>query len=135
MILISDYFGKWADHPDATPHVKENASMLVQAVNMLLEDAYEFGLDLPINPKTGTHISGTQYGGFRPQDCPEGAPSSSHKVGRGVDIYDPLNELDNWITDTILERRGLYRESPMVTRGWVHLTDRAPGSGRRTFLP
>ena len=43
--------------------------------------------------------------------------------------------LDNWITDAILERHGLYREAPLATQRWCHLTDRAPGSGRRSFSP
>jgi hypothetical protein len=29
----------------------------------------------------------------------------------------------------------LYREDPGSTPGWVHLTTRAPKSGRRTFIP
>jgi len=57
------------------------------------------------------------------------------KNGRGVDIYDPENALDNWLTDAILERHGLFRESPLHTPRWCHLTDRAPKSGKRTFLP
>ena len=135
MITLSDYFGLWLNHPDATDEVKHAAAVLLACVNPLLDEAFNSGVDLPINPTTKSHVSGKQYGGFRPQSCPEGAPKSSHKVGRGIDIYDPANELDNWITDKVLEKHGLYRESPLHTKGWVHLTDRAPKSGKRTFIP
>ena len=135
MILLSDYFGKWADHPDATEKRKDAALELIGKVNALLDDAFLHSIDLIDNPVTGTSISGSRYGGFRPQDCPQGAPNSSHKEGRGIDLYDPNNELDNWLSDAMLEKHGLYRESPLVTRGWCHLTDRAPGSGKRTFMP
>jgi hypothetical protein len=114
MIFLADYFGPWVDHKDATEEVKKNAEVLLEKVANLLDET---------------------YGGFRPQDCPQGSPNSSHKVGRGVDIYDPLNALDNWLTDALLEKYGLYRESPLATKGWCHLSDRAPGSGRRTFSP
>jgi hypothetical protein len=57
------------------------------------------------------------------------------KQGRAVDVYDPDGHLDAWITDDILEDFGLYREHPDSTSTWCHLTDRAPGSGHRTFWP
>lgn len=135
MILLPDYFGKFEHHTDVTDEIRVAAVKLLERVNPLLDDAYVHGVDLLVNPVTQTHVSGTQYGGFRPQACPEGAPQSSHKQGRGVDVYDPHDDLDKWITDKILEKYGLYREAPLSTRGWVHLTDRAPGSGRRTFNP
>lgn len=135
MIFVADYFGPWINHPDATDEVQVNAFNLLEKVNALLDDAFLCNIDLVDNPSTDTLISGTKYGGFRPQDCPQGASNSSHKQGRGVDIYDPENALDNWITDTILEKHGLYRESPLNTRHWCHLTDRPPKSGKRTFAP
>jgi hypothetical protein len=135
MIFVADYFGPWAGHKDATDEVKVNAFNLLEKVNALLDEAFRNEIDLPDNPATGTLISGSTYGGFRPQECPQGAPNSSHKVGRGVDIYDPENALDNWITDKILEKYDLYRENPLATRHWCHLSDRAPGSGKRTFSP
>lgn len=135
MILLSDYFGPWIDHPDATDERKKNAEAMLAKVASLLDDAFQNDVDLIDNPTTGTLVSGQKYGGFRPQSCPQGAPQSSHKEGRGVDIYDPVNELDNWITDKILEKHELYRESPLVTKGWCHLTDRAPRSKWRTFMP
>lgn len=135
MIFLNDYFGPWINHPDATEEVKKNAEIFLEKVASLLDEAFLNEIDLVDNPATGTLISGKTYGGFRPQDCPQGSKNSSHKVGRGVDIYDPLNALDNWITDSILEKHGLYREAPLFTKTWTHLSDRAPGSGRRTFQP
>lgn len=135
MILIEDYFGKWECSPDATPERVENAKVLLSKVNPLLNRAFDSGVQLHINPNTKTHVAGNTYGGFRPQDCPQGAPHSSHKDGRAVDVFDPFNELDNWLTDKLLEEFGLYRESPLATKSWCHLTDKAPGSGKRTFTP
>ena len=135
MILLTDYFGPWIDHPDATDERKANAEVLLTKVANLLDDAFQNDIDLVDNPTTGTLVSGKTYGGFRPQSCPQGAPNSSHKEGQGVDIYDPLNSLDNWITDAILEKHGLFRESPLYTPKWTHVTTRSPRSGKRSFVP
>lgn len=135
MITLDDYFGPWMQHADADARRKANAEALLAKVNALLEDAAAVGVELRKNPITGTLVSGQTFGGFRPQSCPQGAPTSSHKEGRGVDVADRSGALDDWITDVTLEHHGLYREHPDDTRGWCHLTDRAPGSGRRTFKP
>lgn len=135
MITSSQYFGEWLNHPDATEERKEDAHKFLEKVNSLLQTAEMSGVIPPVNPNTGSQIAGSRYGGFRPQSCPQGARLSSHKVGRGIDIYDPQNKLDEWLSDDILEAYGLYREHPDDTYGWCHLTDRAPGSGRRTFQP
>ena len=52
-----------------------------------------------------------------------------------VDIFDPKNEIDGAITDQLLIAHELYREHPAATKGWCHLTTRAPHSGNRSFLP
>lgn len=133
MITLRDYFGPWIGHRDATPDRKAAAILMLSKVNALLKQAT--GLSLRENPVTGTMVSGLDLGGFRPQACLVGAKTSSHKEGRGVDVYDPDNHLDQWITDAVLEAHDLYRESPAMTDGWVHLTDRPPSSKHRTFLP
>ena len=135
MITIEDYFGKFMDHDDVTPAISSNAMDLLEKVNGLLDDAFEHGVDFEMNPNTHSLVSGKQYGGFRPHDCPEGAEHSSHKEGMAVDIYDPFNRLDNWLTDKVLESHDLYRESPLATKSWCHLTTRSPKSGKRTFMP
>lgn len=135
MITLEELFGPWFQHPDATLERRGNADRLLKKVNRLLESAELFGIIPPVNQKTGSQISGDTLGGFRPQDAAQGSPGSSHKQGRGVDIYDPQNVLDDWLDDEILEEHGLYREHADSTPRWCHLTDRAPASGKRTFNP
>lgn len=135
MLSLRDYFGPWGEHPDATPEVEEAAQALLEKVNSLLIEADAHGVDMIDNPHTGSLISGHKYGGFRPQDCPEGAPNSKHKTGHACDIYDANGALDRWLTDKRLEAHGLAREHPQKTLGWVHLQDILPPSGRRTFWP
>ena len=131
-ISLRDYFGP--HQPELTQHLY-NAKPLLGAVAALLSAAESKGVVLVVNPATGSLVSGQAYGGYRPQSCPIGAPNSAHKVGMAVDVYDPENALDNWLTDARLERFGLYREHPDHTDKWCHLTTRAPGSGKRTFIP
>ena len=135
MITIAQYFGPWIHHKDVTEGYMENASRLLDAVDKLMAYAIEDMVDLPINDETGSQVSGEQYGGFRPFDCPIGARTSAHKVALAVDVYDPKNTLDEWITDEVLEECGLYREHPNSTPHWCHLSIRRPGSGKRTFFP
>ena len=78
MISISDYVGPHADSPDWTPEVQEAAQAMLDLVNGFLGEAEANGVEVETNPKTGTCVSGSTYGGFRPQNCPEGAPHSSH---------------------------------------------------------
>ena len=93
----------------------------------------------PAGSKDLDQVSGIHEGGFRFPDCPQGSLHSSHKIldgkGAGVDVYDPDNEFDDWITDEVLEEFGLYREHPDSTDTWCHLTNRSPNSGHRTFFP
>lgn len=135
MIFMRDYLGEWFDHPDVTKEIRANAEELLDRVNALLLEADAHEVELIENPATGTYVSGSQYGGFRPQSCTIGAVYSAHKQGQAVDIYDPHNALDNWISDGILAKFDLYREAPTATRGWCHLGTRATRSGKRTFLP
>lgn len=131
MISLNDYFGPW----EGTPAEHAYADLLLERVNALLIEAEAHGVELDINPVTKTYVAGEQYGGFRPESCTVGAVHSSHKLARAVDVFDPRNTLDNWITDSWLEEFGLYREAPSATNRWCHLTDKPPGSGKRTFFP
>jgi hypothetical protein len=129
MITLEQYFGKFPEL--RTPLNEGSATELLRRVNALLKE-----LDYKtINKKTGSLISGTQYGGMRPKSCPEGAENSSHKTAMGVDIFDPDNKLDGSINDIILLRFNLYREHPDHTIGWCHLQTRQTKSGKRTFIP
>ena len=135
-ISPAQYFGPWyATREAQNPVTQANCENLLVMVNSLLVRAQEYGIELVNNPATNSLISGSRYGGFRPQNCPEGAPDSSHKIGAGVDVYDPEGFLDEYLTDDLLEQFRLYREHPGSTRGWCHLTTRSPRSGRRSFYP
>ena len=137
MISIEDYLGVWAGHKDADAAVQANATQFLLSVNAFLEEAFADGIDMHINPRTKSYISGKTLGGFRPQDAAEGSPMSSHKTGRGVDIYDPFCELAEWAFkhQDRLVHHNLYMEHPSKTIRWLHLTNRAPGSHKRVFLP
>ena len=94
---------------------------------------------MPINMKTRNQISGDANGGFRPQDCKVGAPNSNHKQGLAVDIYDPVESLDNFVNDPkqakLIEGLGLYFEHKDYTKGWCHVQIVPPKSGKRFFIP
>ena len=135
MITQGQYFA-------GKPHTPEHdaaATELLTRVNLLLGEAEATGIAQSICPNTGTQISGSKGGsgdgGFRLTTATTGAPGSSHKEARAVDVYDPQGHLDNWLTDAKLETHGLYREAPAYTPNWAHLTTRPPHSRKRTFIP
>ena len=144
MITTEQYFqGK-----PHTPEHDANAQHLLEAVNALIDQAtYQGAFSRNVDADTGTEISGskggTGDGGFRLPGATTGAPLSSHKQAKAVDVYDPSDRLDGWLSEfddqhwgnSKLEQHGLYREAPASTPTWCHLTTRAPGSGRRTFNP
>lgn len=132
MITVTDYFG-------AKPRTDEQtatAESMLGKVNALLGSII---WGYPVDKDTGTAISGSKGGsgdgGFRLSDSATGKPFSKHKTAHAVDVYDPDNILDDSIDDELLADFGLYREHPDATRGWCHLQDVPPGSGKRTFLP
>ena len=135
MITVADVIGPWIKSPDLTAGRRKSIADLVPQVNALLALASAAGIPTYKHPATGNPVVGPKYGGFRPQSCPIGAPQSAHKVGMAVDIYDPTNALDEWITDDVLRECGLFREGGRWTPGWTHLTTRRPPSGNRTFIP
>ena len=134
MILLNEYF----NNKTGTVEQKDSAQILLVYVNGLLNEYIkDTQKQMPINPKTGNLISGNLNGdgAFRLADSKTGALLSSHKTGKGIDIFDPENDLDAWITDARLERNYLYREHPSATPRWCHLTTRSPTSKKRTFYP
>ena len=140
MITVEEYFGPWKDHPDATEERRQNAILLLHACSALEYFARRDGIEFPDNPHTGSGVSGKTYGGFRPQDCPQGAPQSSHKEGLAVDRYDPEDLIDKWCmahseVGGLVESCGIYIEAPSKTDGWSHWTTRRPKSGKRVFYP
>ena len=143
MITVSHYFGP----KPHTPEHDANAQHLLEAVNALIDQAvYEGQFSRNVDPDTGTEISGSKGGagdgGFRLSTATTGRTLSSHKEARGVDVFDPTDRLDAYLSrfdsedrNPVLEKFALYREHPDSTPGWCHLSTRAPGSGKRTFLP
>jgi hypothetical protein len=95
------------------------------------------GVVFPTNPATKTQVAGETYGGFRPQDCPQGAPHSAHKEGLAVDRYDPSGAIDSWLLKNqyALGSCGVYIEHPSTTKGWSHWSIRPPASGHHVFYP
>lgn len=148
-IGFPEYFGAKIQHPDATLERRDNAMRLLLKVNALLDYARSQGIYTdPIDPDTGTCISGAKGGagdgGFRLQGAATGRAKSAHKEGHGVDVYDPEDALDNWIStfdqqdgfvNDLLQRFGLHREHPSATPGWSHLQDVPPTSRRLTYWP
>lgn len=141
MISISDYFGKYGkDHKDVTPACYANAQRLLIKVNSLMAIAMANGIEFPVNPKTGSQISGDANGGFRPQDCPIGATGSAHKRCMAIDIYDPKGDIDHWLNHTPEAREAIkdldmYFEAMSATVGWSHWSILKPASGNRFFFP
>ena len=132
MITLAQYFG-------SKPHTPEHEAAATELLDRVEKLCMTLAWDWPIDPDTGTSISGSRGGagdgGFRLPTATTGAAMSSHKEAKAVDIFDPKNELDDLITDALLTAYGLYREAPEKTPGWCHLTTRAPKSGKRTFTP
>lgn len=132
MITLSHYF---LDRPHTPEQEKDASDLLCRVGGLLTEYMRQTGSELDLNPHTGSLISGKTEGGFRLPDCAQGAAKSSHKEAKGVDVYDPANKIDEWITRNLLIQFNLYRESPKYTNGWCHLTTREPKSKCRSFLP
>lgn len=143
IISYEDYVGAWASA--VTVEIEAAIRVLLPKVNALLQNALDNGVPLNLNPETGNYVAGNKngYGGLRPRKCPQGAPTSSHKDGRGVDVFDLGDALDKWLSkfelgfgqNTKLREFGLCREAPTATESWLHLSDRLPPSGRDTFNP
>jgi hypothetical protein len=140
MISMKDYIGHWSKSKDWTPSRQANAQRLLSSVNSLMSIAMADGVKFQTNPKTNSQVSGETYGGFRPQDCPQGAPNSSHKEGLAVDIYDPFGHIDAWLlqsprAQSAIESLDMYFEHPSKTESWSHWSIKRPGSGKRFFYP
>jgi len=140
MIILAHYFGT-KPHPMAH---EANANKLLAAVNLYLTDCHALGhYGWWVDPDTGTCISGAKGGsgdgGYRTIDSKTGAASSSHKVGQGVDIYDPDRKLAEFSVSKkgleLLDRHGLWIEDPRWTPVWIHVQCVSPKSGKRVYIP
>src|SRR3990167_9426134 len=132
MITAYDYFKAYPEHPAITGEIHENACDLLERVLKLLSIAGTHGWEPTVNPNTGTWISGEMNGGWRPPECVIGAPRSTHKQGRGIDISDPYGKLDKWLMTVpglnALVKCGLWIDHPGWTDGWSHLQSVLPGN-------
>jgi hypothetical protein len=137
MITFAQYVGPHLRSKDWTAQRQISSGILLQRVNALMLLAEADGVTFPVNPKTGSQISGQTFGGFRPQDCPQGAPNSNHKEGKGIDLYDPANEIDAWCLTNLdkLEQCEIWIEHPSKTSGWSHWQSISPRSGNRVYIP
>lgn len=122
MVTLDHYAGEWKSSKDWSAEVIANATKLLLSVNGLMKIAEDNGIVFPVNPRTGSHVSGETYGGFRPQSCPIGAPQSKHKRGLAVDLYDPHGDIDDWCmqNEDKLKQYGIWIEHPSKTVHWSH---------------
>jgi hypothetical protein len=127
MITLAKYLYQHCQPADVPDEVVANAHELLGKVNALLEH--------PACPVPHAELRS----GYRPpaynSGVPNAAPNSKHMTGNAIDIADNDGELDDWLTDDILEEFELYREHPVATKSWCHLQDIPPKSGKRTFYP
>ena len=141
IISIDDYYGEgqWLTHPDVTEEVMASSIVLLEKVNTVLQLAIDDRVKLKINPVTGVYVSGAFHGlgGFRPRNATQGASRSSHKEGKGIDIYDFAGDLDAWCMAhlDILKGYGLCMEHPDETPHWCHLSSRPQPNGKTVFHP
>lgn len=143
MITIEQYAGTYINHRDFTADRRSNADHLLAKCAILEERMVADGVEFPDNPVTGSGVSGEKNGGFRPQDCPIGAPNSRHKEGKAVDRYDPRGKIDAWLMarpkingwPDVLVELDMAIEHPDQTNHWSHWQDGAPKSGNRVFHP
>lgn len=128
MKTCNDYLTSDRKYPErlskATSQIKLEAYYLLACVDGLMS---ELGIE--------------QYeitSGFRTAEsnaAAGGSKNSAHLTGEAVDISDSDKKLAENITSELLTRYKLYMEQPSKTPGWIHLTTRAPKSGKRIFYP
>jgi hypothetical protein len=131
VITADRYFGLMSHKENPTLEVMDNAAILLKRVNGLLEELLPTNISAVLVPVINSGWRTAAYNAT----VPNAAPRSKHISGQAIDLADPKEELDSYLTDEILERHELWRESPIATKGWVHLQSIPPRSGNRTFLP
>jgi uncharacterized protein YcbK (DUF882 family) len=127
-----------------------NGKTLISRDEILMGRDKEYPLTLEMSKNldkllAAVNVVRAQYGkpmtvssGYRPgkyNTAAGGAKNSSHMTCEAVDFKDPKGELTRYILQNLdlLERAGLYMESPSRTQGWVHLQTRK--THNRVFLP
>lgn len=102
-----------------------NAESLLLKVNGFFEE-------LGVNPRVTS--------GYRPPSINRkikgAAKRSHHQTCNAIDVEDINGALGIKASDPeLLKKHGLYLEDPTYTKGWIHLQDIPPRSGRRIFIP
>ena len=129
MISLADYWmGRDKRYPASwNEDIEAHAVDLLSRVNSLLA---VFGEDRAVNS------------GWRPPEVnsatPNAALKSKHMTGNAVDLADPEGDLDDWCSEndgSRLIQYGLWMEHPAATKGWCHLQNLPPKSGKRVFYP
>lgn len=130
MLTVDKYLGDHVTNPvyasELTDEMRENAAALVGKINAALE---AFGEDRRCNS------------GWRPRLynklVPGAAVRSHHITCNAADMEDQDGALRDWCMDNLatLELIGLWMEHPSATKGWCHLQQVPPRSGRRVFYP
>lgn len=131
LIDILTSSGKYPDRansPECTTEVKDNAVLLINKVNQMLE---ELGIE-KVSVSSGFRTSAANSA------LANSAKKSNHMLGKAVDIVDHNHELANKILarPDLLKKYSIWAESIESTPTWVHLDD-AVRSDRpiRTFKP
>lgn len=111
---------------DYSPKILENAKVLLEKVNSFLQD---LGILMCI-----------VNSGWRPPSVNSavgGSKNSAHCTGEAIDIKDSTGSLKEKVLNNLelLEKHGLYMESPNYTKTWCHLQTRPTKSGKRVFNP
>lgn len=127
MITVNDYWmGRDETYAsELTDAIRRNAATTVALVNEL---ELASGMYLAVSS------------GWRPaaiNAAVGGATHSNHTTACACDVHDPEGKLDQWCLDNleVLERLGLWLESPKHTPGWCHVQTVPPKSGNRVFIP
>lgn len=126
-LTLADYWmGRDQTHAaDLNPEIIANAQDLVGRLNLLAKE----------------HPLPRVTSGWRPPSInaatPGAAKRSNHMIGNACDLHDPNGDMDAWCMANldVLERIGLWLESPASTPGWCHLQRVPPRSGKRVFMP
>lgn len=131
IITLKQLLGPYASEPWTSEELA-NGAKTVQVWNELEAAAANDGVELAINPATGSAIGGSGNGGARPKGSKVGAPGSKHQQLLALDRYDPKRAFMRWLLSYGLERAaalGMYFEHPQWTRSWVHGQPVPPGDG------
>lgn len=127
-VTANDKYPERLKHQELTDEIKKNAEALLNNVNDLLKE-------LKIEKVTVSS-------GWRPSDTnskiPNAAKKSLHMEAKAVDILDIDGKLDQLIenNDELLKKYGIWQESPLKTRGWVHLDCKNRGKrAKNQFSP